>query len=208
MKLTRKISIILALALVVNSMTLINTKSADAATKTGQAKKAYMRLLSNYKTNPEFRDYAKYEQTKNDFSFTLCDITGDGIPELILREYSVDPCIYWIYTYHNGNLKKLKKMDYYSGGMLFEIYPKVHIVCGSEGDSYRSDFIYYKLSEGKIKIIARTKGKNRYIKGKKVAKNKYKKFVTKLKKGKKISESNGTLKFRSNNAINRNKYLK
>lgn len=186
----------------------VSSFSVEAASKGSQAKKAYRNLLSSYKTNPEYSDYAKNEYAQDNFTFALCDLTGDGIPELILRESSVDPYVYWIYTYRNGKVKKLKKMDYYNGGMLYGIYPKTHIVCASEGNSYDNDFIYYKLGKGKIKTIARTKDKKYYIQGKKVSKSKYKKYVTRLKKGKKVSEDNGKLKFWANTVKNRNKYLK
>lgn len=186
----------------------LSSFSAEAASKAGQAKKAYKNLLNNYKTNSEFSDYAGNEYAKDNFTFALYDLTADGVPELILRETCVDPYVYWIYTYHNGKAKKLKKMDYYNGGMLYAVYPKTHIVCASEGDSYNNAFIYYKLSKGKIQTVARTKGKKCYIKGKKVSKNKYKKYIAGLKKGKNISEDNGKLKFRINNVKNQNQFLK
>lgn len=195
--------------------------SAEAASNKVKAKKAYSKFLANYKRNPEFREIAKNEFTKKDFSFALCDVSGDGIPELFLREICVEPYEYWIYTYHNGKVKKLKRMDYFMNGVPYIIYPKTHIVCASEGDSYSADNIFYKISKGKIKVIARTKtnyeevpgempivrGKTYYIKGKKVSKSRYKKYVAKLKKGKKISEENKKLKFRVNNAKNRKKFL-
>lgn len=187
---------------------LFSSVSAEAASKMGRAKKAYKNFLSSYKTNPEFSEYAANEYAKDNFTFALSDINADGIPELILRESCADPYVYWIYSYHSGRIKKLKKMDYFSGGMLCDLYPKTHIVYASEGNSYKSDSIYYKLGKGRIKTIARTRGKKCYVNGNRVSKGEYKKYIVRLKKGRKISESKGTLKFRTNNTKNRNQYLK
>lgn len=112
----------------------------NAANKSIKAKKAYKNILAN-----------KYGS--NNTKFTVVEISGDKIPELIVSDISYEPEGYLIYTYKGGKAKLLKKMDYFDGGEIKYIYPSKHIIETQEGDSWNAHTIYYKVTAKKIKKI-------------------------------------------------------
>lgn len=177
-----------------------------AASKSKKAYTAYEKFLKNIYSKKEFRSLKNL--TWGDIYFMAKDISGDKIPELIIRETFTAPNEYYIYTYKNGKVKKLKTINYYKGGELTKIYPSKHILSADEGDSWTHHLIYYRVQHGKIKIIARKKNGKYYYNGKVVSKKTYDKFVKKLKKTKGYSFDKGKYAFKKNTSKNRKKYLK
>lgn len=184
---------------------LMTAIPSEAVSKAGKAKKAYRAYLSNIMNRSDFKEYAGLEF--GNISFAVMDISGDKIPEMIVRESYTTPESYWVYTYHKGKVKKLKQMDYFFGGQVDQIYPKKHIIKAYEGNSWFSDNIYYRVTGNKMKVVARTKNGKYYVNGRKVTKSSYQSYVSKIERTKCYSKDNGRLKFRKNTAKNRKKYL-
>ena len=199
----KQIGITLCILFFAVFMTAIPSQAASKATK---AKKAYNAYLSNIMSRPDFKEYAGLEF--GSISFAVMDISGDKIPELIVKEDYTAPQGFWVYTYRKGKVKKLKEMSYYSGGEIEAVYPKKHIIKAYEGDDWSSEQIYYKVTGSKMKAVARTKNGKYYVNGKKVTKRSYQSYISKAEKTKCYGANNGKLKFRKNTAKNRKKYLK
>ncbi|MCM1181363.1 MAG: hypothetical protein NC347_13990 [Clostridium sp.] len=178
---------------------------SQAASKAVKAKKAYKEYLSNIMKQPDFREYAGLEF--GSIFFAVLDISGDKVPELIVKESYTAPAGYWVYTYRNGKVKKLKEMNYYSGGEIEAVYPKKHIIKVYEGDDWDSDWIYYRVTGSKMKVAARTKNGKYYVNGKSVTKTSYQNYISKIEKTKCYRANSGKLKFRKNTGKNRKKYL-
>lgn len=185
---------------------LITTIPSEAASKAGKAKKAYKSYLSSIMNRSDFKEYAGLKI--GNISFAIMDISGDKVPELIVKESYTAPENYWVYTYRNGTVKKLKSMCYYSGGEIDAVYPKKHIIKAYEGDDWFCDNIYYRVTGSKMKVAARTKNGKYYVNGRKVTKSSYQRYVSKIERTKRYSVNNGKLKFRKNTAKNRKKYCK
>lgn len=179
---------------------------SEAASKAGKAKKAYKAYLSSIMSRSDFKEYAGLQY--GSIFFAVMDISGDKVPELIVKENYTEPNGYWVYTYRKGKVRKLKSLDYYSGGEIEAVYPKKRIIKTYEGDSWTVDKIYYKVTNSKMKVAARTKNGKYYVNGRKVTKSKYQRYVAKIEQTKCYSENNRKLKFRKNTAKNRKKYLK
>lgn len=178
---------------------------SKAVSKEEKAKKAYKAYLSNIMSRSDFKKYAGLEF--GNISFAVMDISGDKIPELIVKENYTTPEGFWVYTYQNGKVKKLKEMNYYSGGEIEAVYPKKHIIKTYEGDDWSSDQIYYKVTGSKMKVAAKTKNGKYYVNGKKVTKISYQSYISQIERTKCYSVNNRKLKFRKNTAKNRKKVL-
>ena len=185
---------------------LITAIPSEAASKAGKAKKAYKSYLSSIMNRSDFKEFAGMKI--GNISFAIMDISGDKVPELIVKESYTAPENYWVYTYRNGKVKKLKSMCYYSGGEIDAVYPKKHIIKAYEGDDWFCDNIYYRVTGSKMKVAARTKNGKYYVNGRKVTKSSYQRYVSKIERTKCYSVNNGKLKFRKNTSKNRKKYCK
>ena len=177
-----------------------------AASKSKKAYKAYEKFLKNIFDNKDFK--LLKNSPCGEVYFMAKDISGDKIPELIICQTITNPNGYYIYTYKNGKVKKLKEINFYLGGELRKIYPSKHILAVDEGDSFTCHRIYYRVQHGKIKTIARKKNGKYYYNGKVVSKKTYNKFVKKLKKTKGYGFDKGKYAFKKNTSKNRKKYLK
>lgn len=175
-------------------MVLTEAIPSEAASKAGKARKAYREYLSSIMKSEDFKEYAGLGF--GSISFAVMDISGDKIPELIVKESYTTPEGYWVYTYRKGKVKKLKSMNYYSGGDIDAVYPQKHIIKAYEGDDWDSDTLYYKVTESKMKAVARTKNGKYYVNGKKVTKTGYQSYISKIEKTKCYGANNGRLKFK------------
>lgn len=180
--------------------------SAKQKQKKKKVLKAYKKFLST--------DSFMWGSTKvsgSDVSFALKDLDGDKIPELIASCFTCAADGYErVYTYKNGKVKELLVADHGD----FNYYPKQHIIKFEFAQSGLFGTIYYKISRGATKEVARRDGvyeteqnsivyKYFFINGKDTTKAKYNKKIKKLKlKGKyKPKERKATKK-------NLKKYLK
>lgn len=73
---------------------------SEAASKVGKAKKAYKAYLSSIMSHPDFKEFAGMKI--GSISFAIMDISGDKVPELIVKESYTAPENYWVYTYQIG----------------------------------------------------------------------------------------------------------
>lgn len=134
----------------------------------------------------EFKSYKGKDGRFGSIYFTVVDLSGDKVPELIVKETYTYPYGYYIYTYQSGKIKFLKKeMSYYGGGEPTYIYPSKHIIECSEGDDWDFHTVYYKFGKKMKKITS-----------------------VDISGTKKYSLSSGKYKMRKNTKKNRNKYLK
>lgn len=182
-----------------------NYCEVQAATKATKAKKAYRSFLTNIHKQSDFKELNIPE---GNIYFVVKDLSGDKVPELLIKQAYTYPQEYFLYTYRNGKVKKLKYFNYYVNGELTAVYPKKHVIEAMEGDSWDAYHIYYKVTSKKVKIVAREKNGKYYVNGKKVSYSKYVNYVNSIKKNEAYSFDKGTYKFRKNTAKNRNKYIK
>lgn len=183
-----------------------------AASKKTAALKAYNKFLSKSKIN-----WGGTMYKSSSFRFKLKDLDGDKIPELLAT--CDDTCVAdgyaRIYTYRKGKVKEVLTAGHGS----FTFYPSKHMVCfsGAKAGNYWTN--WYRISNGKVKLLAEEKGMDRvvdtdsddlevvtnykyYVNKKKVTKAKYTKYVSKL-KGKEFK-----MTYMKNTKQNRKKYLK
>lgn len=185
-----------------------HSQEVQAASKATKAKKAYNSFLSNIYEKKDFQEFSGFGSQYGAIFFVVKDISGDSVPELIIRETYTSPYSFYVYTYKSGKVKKLKEMSYYSGGEILKIYPKKHVVKASVGDDWSSENIYYYVSGSKMKVIAKEDNGSYYVKGKRVSASKYNSYVRKIEKSKGYSLDSGQFKLRKNTSSNRTKYLK
>lgn len=111
-----------------------------------------------------------------------------------------------VYTYRNG---RVHEMLCASHGY-FGLDPASHVICfaGAQSGDYWT--MWYKIADGKAKLVAAEKGMDSMdgpsfeykLNGKKVSKSKYQRYVKKI-TGKKVQ-----IEYRKNTKVNRSKYLK
>lgn len=190
--------------------------SVHASGNASKAKKAYKTILE------QIANKGKYEGitvAPSDITFYIKDLTGDGVPEMLLCQNMTYPSEQVIYTYQKGKVRKLKSMNWYSGGELRTLYPKKHIIKASQSDDTGKAVVYYyKVTQSKVTVAAKGVGSmdnsgrivlsKYYRNGKKTTKQKYLSYVQGLNKSKKLSVTNGKdVVFHSNTEGNRGKYL-
>ena len=178
----------------------------QAASKASKAKMAYKSFLTDIYKKKDFRQLKDMQY--GDIYFVVKDFSGDKVPDMLIKHTYCSPCEYYLYTYRNGQVKKLKSLSYYVNGEPWKFYPKKHVIMATEGDSWDADTIYYKVTSKKARIVAREKNGKYYVNGKVVSYSKYTSYVKSLTKGKAYSFEKGIYKFRKNTAKNRKKYIK
>lgn len=198
------IFILLLVALFVSGT--LSGYEVQAASKTSKAKTAYKSFLADIYNNKDFRQLKDMEY--GDIFFVVKDLSGDKVPELLIKHTYCSPCQYYLYTYRNGQVKKLKSLSYFVNGEPWKFYSKKHVIMATEGDSWDADTIYYKITNKKAKIVAREKNGNYYINGELVSYSEYTSYVESVTKGKVYSFDKGMYKLRKNTAKNRKKYIK
>lgn len=200
---------IVKMIIMVLLLTLITPFHVDAASsKASKAKSAYKSYLSHLFDKKDFQYLKQFNNYQNYVSFMVKDLTGDGVPEMVIRNEWTSPCGYYVYTYQNSKVKKIKTMDYYSGGELQKYYPKTKVLKAMEGDSWNADTLYYKVTTGGLKKKAYSRNNKYYVDGKAVSKQKYQSKVKELTKGTAYGFESGTYKFHVNNSSNRMKYIR
>lgn len=190
--------------------------SVQASNNTSKAKKAYRIYLEKIANKGE---YEGIKVSDSDITFYIKDLTGDGIPEMLLCQNMTYPSEQAIYTYRKGKVKKLKSMNWYSGGELQTLYPKKHVVKTVQSDDTGNAVVYYyKVTKSKMTVAAKGIGSMNnsgeielstyYRNGKKTTKQSYASYVKGLNQSKKMSVTNGKdVVFHSNTQGNRGKYL-
>lgn len=197
---------IVFLFLIVSMGILSVGNQAEAASKQTKAKKAYRNFLERIYEKKDFSNYKNSQY--GSISFAVVDISGDKIPELIVKQDYTAPEGYYVYTYADGKVKKLKSINYYKGGEILRIYPEKHIIQAGEGDSWNYDTIYYRVTNKKMKVAAREKNGKYYVNGKEVPANDFYVYTNKFVQSKGYAQGSGKFKFRKNTKKNQNKYLK
>lgn len=168
------------------------------------------------KKTKAMRAYKKFLKSRSSRDkFAIAYIDNNNVPELILNRINTGSRIEGfgdLYTYKSGKMIKLNGYLYYDRTR-FKYYKKIGIYI--DDDSYQSCTIdaFYRLKGKKVTVKARKEtvdpmtgygGTHYYIGDKKSSKAKFKAYIKKITKGKKIKKAS----FHSNNAKNRNKYLK
>ena len=164
---------------------LVFSFSTNAASKSNKAKRAYNKYLQGIYSKKGFKEL-KHLPIKDHVFFSVVEMSGDRIPELIVCQGCTAPNKYYIYTYKSGKVKKMKSLDYYVGGEPYYLYPSKHIIVTQEGDSWDAHWNYYKVTNSKLKKVSNCD----------------------LSGAKKYSLTKGKFKLKKNNQKNRNKYLR
>lgn len=127
--------------------TVLGTTIAQAASSDGQAKAAYKKRLKKVIKNDKYGDGAYYK---------FADVYGSSTVEMlsVTREVGGSGSMLRIYTYKSGKVKLIGKIGFY-GDQSYAFYKKskgfVMYCAGHGGEHYD----YYKMSNGKYKLIAR-----------------------------------------------------
>ncbi len=201
---------VLVLATGINVVVTGQDDQVQAAGKKKDALKAYKKMLS--KSQIEW-DKKSEMHLSSAYKFIIKDIDGNKVPELILNCDAATATEGYerIYTYSNGAVKELLVASY----GYFRIYPKKHVVTIGMARSGTYFDGWYKISKGKVKLVAYREGKDSFtngnykifyyeyeVNGKKATKKKYTKTIKKL-KTKEMKKN-----YIDNTKANRNKYLK
>lgn len=178
-----------------------STKKQKIAAYNKKAKKAYKKFLKKVKkqTKKEDMSYCKgeypvfYDQAQYSFS----DINNDGKLELILHPGEGTGVGDDLYVYKNGKVKYIGTV-----GGIYTVYKSGNMFYSNYGGGV-STRLWYKLKNGKLKLVAIYSIENEKIdslsckiNGKSVSVKKMKKFIKKMDKKKTV------------NNLGKSKYLK
>lgn len=142
--------IIMCMALLSNAMSVQNNliyAKAASHQKTAKKKKAALRAYAKFLAQKKYRIQPK----KQEYFFSVCDLNGDRIPEMIL--YNADSIwgIMGCYGYANGKIKKIKgSINIPCFGQLYEL-PNRKSFAFFRGGPAVEDFMPYAILEHKIK---------------------------------------------------------
>lgn len=181
-------------------------------------KKAYTQFLSNKNTEVYGNKIKNYN---GNIKFEIKDLNADGIPELVFdtSSYYGDSCSALLYIYQNGKVKYVGEAGHAGSFYCFKKSKIFKVEAYKWGTVYYDYHYYYKLSKGKMKLIASrtvdlgtdgTQNKSYYeINGKKCTKTKFNAFLKKnqcngkkYRVGSKYSISKGNIKKAIKEALN------
>lgn len=175
---------------------LIGCLHSQVALADASWRAAYRKFLNN----PDSKVYGmKIADYDGKIKFEIKDMNKDGIPELIfdISLYYGDQCPEVLYTFYNGKVKCVGEAGHAGFFYRFNSSKVFQVEAYKWGSVYFTYYHYYKLSKGKMKLVAShivdcgndgTGNKNSYeISGKKSNKVKFINFLNKNKcNGKKI----------------------
>lgn len=155
--------------------------------------------------------YKKYLKNKTEYSqFSLIYLDNNKVPELLAKKGDMVS----ILTYYNGKVKDTYYVSnlMYTANGTFDYYKKTGVIRRGGVSNGYSTVGYPKLSKGKMKRTVyaaydmRTGKAKAYYNAndKKISKSKFKSWIKKNTKGKKVSRA----KFHSNTGSGRKKYCK
>ena len=191
----KKLMLMLCAAVVAISTVLgSGATEVQAASKAKKAMAAYAKFLA---------DKSEWGDRVESPSFGLIDVNKDGIKELVVDD-SAFRCTN-LYGYCSGKVKMLGNSLVWG----INFYPQKKIFCCVDFEDGIIDMSYCKYNGKKATEIAGYSAfeeKIYKIKGKKVTKKKYDKYIKSLHLGKEISSAQ--INKHKNTAANRKKYLK
>lgn len=199
----KMVSIMMVVVILVGAIFAQDSVDVQAASKKARKKaalSAYARILNQKKYQNQKKEGVNYH-------FSICDLNGDHIPEMIL---SSEPIIWGIigyYSYVNGKVVKIKPCSYPVWGTLYEIPSRKSFALFRGGPAIDDVMPYtiweYKIIKRKIKW-RHTISMDEYMDGK--TEYFFDEKPCGAKKYKKIANSMKEIKSVPNTAKNRKKY--
>lgn len=190
-----------------------NSFTVKAASKKEKALQAYNAMLSKSSFHVKIDTWVVKYQTKN-CTFALAYIDKNTIPELIVANYTDTSHASGngaVFTYKNG---KIKQVSFLSLNEFLAYYKKKGVIIDTYSGMGFSERSYEKMSNGEMKLFARTsknfgnpgsKKKQYYDKNfNKISKRNFNRTLKKYVKAAKPVKA----QFIANTAENRRQYLK
>lgn len=147
-------AVIMCVAILMNALSVQdNVACAKEAGKLSVKKKAALSSYAKILLQKKYRNETDSGRKGKDYHFSICDLNGDQIPEMILYRESIIWGIIGYYCYANGKAVKVKgpsgDESYPCWGTLFEM-PKRKSFAFFRGGPAVEDFMPYTILEYKI----------------------------------------------------------